>query len=374
MVESELPLMNSVHRPLRIAMIGAGGIARAHTKAILLCPDQLRLVAVADVNEVAALVLASEHGSDVAVFTDHRALLEALRPEAAVITLPHFLHHPVAKDCLMAGVPVLVEKPAANTAAELRELAAVARERGLALQAGQMRRFGAAVSRLKAWRSESPLHFGELRSFDFVVQVNIDAYTGGNSSHWVLDGAKAGGGVVASFGIHRLDLVRHLSGCDFEEVNAVGRFEPPFTAGAESQASVLFRMNNGATGTLHANALAPRTAYYDSFTLHGTHGSIMEVGGPPRYATATGAVTNAWGHQHEGWIDVPDSANPLDDAFVRQLLEFALAVREGRPPAMNSAEENFNTIACLDAIALSLRTGGPVSVEKWSVSTKRDDL
>lgn len=344
-------------------MIGAGGIARAHAKAFPLCPERLQLAAVADINESAARALASEHGPGVEVFGDYRVLLERIRPDAVVITLPHFLHHPVAKDCLLAGVPVLVEKPAANTAAELRDLSAVAADRDLVLQAGQMRRFGSAVRRVKAWCEASPSNFGELRSFDVVVQVNIDAYTGGNAGHWILDGAKAGGGVVASFGIHRLDLVRHLGGCDFEEVTARGRFDPPFTGGAESQASVLFRMSNGATGTLHANARAPRTGYYDSFTLHGTHGSIMEVGGPLRYATASGAETNQWHHQHEGWADVSDSAEPRDDAFVRQMLEFASAVRERRQPAMNTATQNFNTLACLDAIAVSLRTGGTVRVE-----------
>jgi predicted dehydrogenase len=257
-----------------------------------------------------------------------------------------------------------VEKPVTCTGEELRELHAIASRKNLVLLAGQMRRFGAAVRKDKAWRDSSPAHFGELRSFDVVVQVNIDAYTGGKAGHWILDGAKAGGGVITSFGIHRVDLVRHLGGADFAEVTAIGRFDAPFTSRAESQASVLFRMTNGATGTLHANALAPRTPFMDSFCLHGTHGTILEVGGPMRYATTSGAVTKQWGDQHQGFVEAEDSSDPKDDAFAQQLLTFADAVQFGHRPAFNTPEESFNTIACMDAIAESLRTGCTVKVAK----------
>ncbi|MCU0772581.1 MAG: Gfo/Idh/MocA family oxidoreductase [Verrucomicrobia bacterium] len=353
-----------MNKQLKIAIIGAGGISRAHTNAFPHFRDRLALAAVCDTNEPAARALAAEYGQNVSVFTDYRWLLSNAKPDAVIITLPHFLHHAVAKDCLAAGVHALVEKPITCTGTELRELNTIARRNNLVLLAGQMRRFGAAVTKVKAWRDASPTNFGELRSFDVVVQVNIDAYTGGKTGHWILDGAKAGGGVIASFGIHRVDLVRHLGGADFAEVTAIGRFDAPFTNRAESQASVLFRMTNGATGTLHANALAPRTPFMDSFCLYGTHGTILEVAGPMRYATTTGAVTKQWGDQHNGFVEATDSTDPKDDAFARQLLAFADAVQFGIIPPFNTPEENFNTIACMDAIAESLRTGGTVKVAK----------
>lgn len=352
-----------MNKPLNIAIIGAGGISRAHTNAFPHLRDRVALSAVCDTNEPAARALAAECGANIPVFNDYRQLLAHTKPDVAIITLPHCLHHPVAKDFLEAGVPVLVEKPITCTGAELRELNAIAKRNKLVLLAGQMRRFGAAVRKVKAWCDASPMNFGELRSFDVVVQVNIDAYTGGKTGHWILDGAKAGGGVITSFGIHRVDLVRHLGAADFAEITAIGRFDAPFTNRAESQASVLFRMTNGATGTLHANALAPRTPFMDSFCLHGTHGTIIEVGGPMRYATTTGAVTKQWGDQHQGFVEAADSSDPRDDAFAQQLLAFADAVQWGRMPAFNTPEENFNTIACMDAIAESLRTGGTVKVE-----------
>jgi predicted dehydrogenase len=124
-------------------------------------------------------------------------------------------------------------------------------------------------------------------------------------------------------------------------------------------------MSNGAVGTLHANALASRTPYMDSFCLHGSHGSVVEAGGGLRYATATGVVTKAWGDQHEGFVTARDPDDPSEDPFVRQLLAFADAVAGVAPLPFNSARDNFNTIACLDAIAASLRSGRTEPVAAW---------
>lgn len=357
-----IPTMN----PIPIAIIGAGGISRAHTNGLPFLKDRFRLVGVCDTNEQAAQTLAQECGPGIPHFTDYFTLLDKTAPHAVIITLPHFLHHPIGLDCLARKIHVLIEKPITCSAKELKEIDAKAKEMDLIVMAGQMRRFGSSVQKVHDWVQSSPENFGQLRSFDIVVQVNIDAYTGGRADHWILDGVKSGGGVVTGFGIHRVDLIRHLGGCDFSEVTALGRFDEPFVNGAESQANALFSMSNGATGTLHANGLAPRTGYMDSFTLHGTHGSIMEVNGPLRYATKTGAVTHAWNDQHQGWVEATESLNPQDNPFVRQLVAFADAIEQGTAPIMNSIKENFNTIACMDAIAESLRSGRTVTVEKWS--------
>lgn len=348
--------------PLQIALVGAGSISRAHTKGFPLLSERVTLSAISSRNAQNASALAEEFGSGVKIFTDHRELLASAKPDGVILTLPHFLHHPVARDFLEAGVPVLVEKPITCTAAELRDLHSISIRKGVVLLAGQMRRYGKPVRTVKAWSDASPHHFGELRSFDVVVQVNIDAYTGGNDNHWALDGEKAGGGVIANFGIHRLDLVRHLGGADYAEVTALGRFDRPFFNNAESQASVLFRMSNGASGTLHTNALSPRTPFMDGFCMHGTCGTIVEVGGPLLYATTTGTVTREWGDQHQGFVEARVSSDPYDDAFVQQLLAFADAIQSVTSPRFNTADENFNTIACIDAIAESLRTGTTVKV------------
>lgn len=58
-----------------------------------------------------------------------------------VLSVPAKVHYQLAKDCLTAGKHVLVEKPFTETAEEARELFALAKEKGLFIQAYQNRRF-----------------------------------------------------------------------------------------------------------------------------------------------------------------------------------------------------------------------------------------
>ncbi|MGW2691247.1 Gfo/Idh/MocA family protein [Streptomyces sp. NPDC001296] len=58
-----------------------------------------------------------------------------------VIASPNKTHIPIATAALQAGLPVVVDKPIAGTAAEARALAALAEERGLLLSVFQNRRW-----------------------------------------------------------------------------------------------------------------------------------------------------------------------------------------------------------------------------------------
>lgn len=171
--------------------------------------------------------------------------------------------------------------------------------------------------------------------------------------------------MVISLAVHQLDLVRFITGLDYAEVMAHGRFDPPFSNGAESAAVVLLRMEHGAAGVLHANYLTPRTPYNEAMHLFGERGTIVQhaetIGqyhGPFRFASAAGREVTAWSQQYEDLETVPAAeVSGLDeDPFVNQLAAFALALHEGRTPS-NHVDENFNTMACIAAIGDSLRSG-----------------
>ena len=363
---------DTVGQPLKIGLIGAGVISHAHMAAFAARPDRVVLTAVCDPHQVLAANLARE-GGGANVYTDHRAMIADTNVDAVIIATPHFLHAALAGDCIRAGKPVLVEKPLACTLDEMRRLRALASEHGVAVVAGQMRRFEPEVAWLKRWIAEAPEHFGELRSFDLQSWQNLEGYlyrSGAGLKHWLLDGHRAGGGVVISLAIHQLDLVRYLFDTDFESVTASGRFDLPFHNGAESAASVLLKMSNGATGLLHANYLAPRVPFCEAFTAFGANGTIIQhvdkrgdYRGAFAYASSGGLPTLEWEQQWDGFATVPSLAfeGLHANSFVNQLVAFADAVQSGRVP-QNSLNENFNTIACIEAIHESLRSGDSVAV------------
>lgn len=116
-----------------VALIGANGHGRWHRRQIaaLQAGDRLRLVALADVNPIDP---DPPVPAGVEVFTDHRTLLAAARPDVVVICTPPHTHLPIALDALNAGCDILLEKPPVLTADEHARLLAAVRAAGRSCQ------------------------------------------------------------------------------------------------------------------------------------------------------------------------------------------------------------------------------------------------
>jgi predicted dehydrogenase len=365
--------MSSPRTPVRFLVIGCGGIVQnAHLPAFEKHPGRLRLVGATDPSAAAREAVASRTQAlgPVRTFDDPATALRALRGDidAVLVTTPHHLHFPQAALAVEAGLPVLVEKPVCNNLDETRRLLALARNRGVLVVAGQNRRYDPKAAWAKRWMTEQRAQFGELRTFDIRGWQNIEAWIATkpdkSADFWILDKNRAGGGVVVSLLVHYLDMVRHLTGLDFVEASARGRFDAPFRNGAESSCCALLTLSNGAVGTLHANYLARKSFHPNEvFNLIGERGYLGTEQGW-RYATTGGQEPTGWDWQFEGMMDVPDdpALKAIGSSFIAQLLAFADAV-QGGPRPMSTLEDNFNTMAVVEAIAESLvSNGAPVRV------------
>ncbi|MEU1686851.1 Gfo/Idh/MocA family oxidoreductase [Micromonospora sp. NPDC005707] len=134
-----------------VALVGANGHGRWHRRAIAPLHDagRVRLVGLVDVrpleDEPAAPVPPGAR-----IFTDHRAMLAAVRPDVVVVCTPPHTHLPIALDALAAGADLLLEKPPVLDLAEHRRLAAAARDAGRAVQVGFQALGSAALTELTA--------------------------------------------------------------------------------------------------------------------------------------------------------------------------------------------------------------------------------
>jgi predicted dehydrogenase len=131
-------------------------------------------------------------------------------------------------------------------------------------------------------------------------------------------------------------------------------------------------MSNGAVGTLHATYCAARVPLSEAMTLFGQSGTLTQqiaaIGdyrGPFYVATEQGSQTLEFQDQYQGFqlANGSDVEGMHEFSFVNQLAAFERAVR-GEGPLINSIAENFNTIACIDAIGSSLKSGRPITVER----------
>ena len=105
---------------MKVALIGAGQIARQHLACLKALPG-IELAAACDLSPAAAEAAAERYGVS-AWFTDHRAMLEKVRPAVVHVTTPPTSHFKLATDAFAAGAHVIVEKPATSTFEELETL------------------------------------------------------------------------------------------------------------------------------------------------------------------------------------------------------------------------------------------------------------
>jgi predicted dehydrogenase len=363
----------------RIAFLGAGGISGAHKEAFKLHPERLAGVAVADPNREAAEKLGADLGRDVAIFADYRKMFDTMRDriDGVVITTPHFLHAPMAADALERGLPALVEKPITCTLKELRYLQSLEKP-GVFVQAGQMQRFGGEENWIKRWLGGA--EFGEPRLFNLDIYQNVEGFTGGREDFWILDKNRAGGGIVISVGVHILDLLRYWFDDDFVEVYARGRFDPPFTHGAESTVAATITTRRGMIGTLNCSYTAKRCPYSQRTLIFGTKGTLCQhmeklgggYSGPYFTSSDGGKPSFKWDMMYSGWKSVAEQmeadaafaekGKPSPSAFTNQMLAFADNVA-ARRPGENSLARNLNTIAVVEAIGQSILSGKPEPVE-----------
>jgi len=185
---------------IRLALVGCGAAARRYyvpaLQTLSRLGDRLYLV---DNNVERASRLAAELGTPHYADT-HEAILDKV--QGVIVATPHFLHYPVALDCLKHGIHVLCEKPLAETPGQVLGLIAEADRRGVTISVNNTRRLFPSFRQVHQWVSRGDLgnvhsiHILEAQKFDW------ESATGFYVNPWI--SAK---GVVLDLGSHVFDLV-----------------------------------------------------------------------------------------------------------------------------------------------------------------------
>ena len=196
----------------RIALIGAGAIARTHVEALADLPKQ-QVACIVDPNEAAARRLATFCGRDVATFADIDSALAARAMDRAHLLVPPDLHAPLGLRLLHAKVPMLVEKPLATSAAACAEMLAAAD--GVPLGVNQNFVHHPAFARLRARLESGAL--GPLRFVGCVYHVPLRQMAARQFAHWMF---RAPLNILLEQAVHPLSQLRALAGA-FSDVRAL---------------------------------------------------------------------------------------------------------------------------------------------------------
>jgi len=143
----------------RVLLIGHGLIGAKHL-AVVEASDRAIIcgVVVKDRRKHHSL------GSRYSVFTDLSEAIKNCKPTCAIIASPNECHLDHTKTCMLAGLPVLVEKPIAATASEAKQIYDLAQSLKPPVLVGHHRAYNPMLVSLK-----DLLHSGELGSIQTFV-------------------------------------------------------------------------------------------------------------------------------------------------------------------------------------------------------------
>ena len=185
-------------KPLKIGLVGTGGISNRHMDAYLRYPDRVRLMAVCDIVRPLAEEYAMKTGVE-AVYTDYEQMLREADIDAVDICTGHRHHAPQAIAAAEAGKHALTEKAMAQDLEECRAMIRAADKAGVTLMVAQHLRYSPEARAAKRLIDEGRL--GDIQA------ARTHLIMSGPRKSWMND-ANEGGGVLALNSIHHLDLLR----------------------------------------------------------------------------------------------------------------------------------------------------------------------
>jgi len=216
---------------IRVAVLGTGSLGKEHARlyAELAAAGQVEFVGVYDVVGEAARKVAEKWG--VPVFGSIEAAAAA--SDALSVVTPTTTHHELARQLLLLGKHLLVEKPMTQNGAEAAELIRLARQHGCLLQVGHIERFNPVFNYLQQAVTEPR----------FIEAHRLSPYPKRSTDI----------GVVLDLMIHDLDVVLAFVNSPLVTIDAVGI---PVLSRSEDIANARLRFANGCVANLTASRVS----------------------------------------------------------------------------------------------------------------------
>lgn len=347
---------------IRVALIGYGLAGELfHGPLIEAVPDM----------DVASVVTSDPERQDrarrahegVRILSAVEALWEqATEHDLVVVATPNRLHVPLGLAALEAGIPVVIDKPLAPSAAEGRRLVDAAAERGLLLTVFQNRRWDGDFLTVRRLLSEGTL--GPVVRFDSRFERwRPDVQEG----KWRERAApEEAGGLLFDLGSHLIDQAVTLFGRPSQVYAEVDRRRP----GAEVDDDVFVALahEGGVRSHLWMSFLAsvpgPRLrvlglrAGYEKLGLDGQEDALRDGMRPDDPAWGR-EPPDRWGRLMDGEYERPIETEPGSwQAFYRGVAD---SLRAGAPPPVDPREA-VGVLEIIEAAFRSARTGDVVRI------------
>jgi predicted dehydrogenase len=333
-------------------MIGAGGMAENWIRRILPpVSDRLEVVGLVDVSDAALAASGEFLGLDPRhCFNEVGTAFDSVEADCSVVVIPARFHAQAAIESARHGVPILCEKPLADTWSACADIYRAIRESGVRMEVVQNYRYLAPMLAIKA-----KLASGELGRLNYVVARFGDdcrAYNSWQRRHEIphamlMDGAA-----------HHFDMLRNLTGADCARMTAL-EWNPDWsTSQGEFNALCLMQMTNNARATYEGNATAAGEQHpwrYEYYRAECENGSVTvgndQVVRTHRNTRGAGVTTED--------VCAPPPEREGHAWIISEFLDWL----EGGPTPATTLDDNVRTAAMIFAAIESASTGQTVDVE-----------
>jgi predicted dehydrogenase len=344
----------------RIAVAGAGYIGQAHM-GVAQASATVTLSAVVDPSPAAQ---ATADAAGVPLYASLAELFAKDKPDGVVLATPNPLHVPHAMQCMAAKVPMLLEKPIAQTVAEAESLVKAAEEAKATILIGHHRAHSPIMIKAKVVVDSGVLGriVGVMGSATFV-----------KPDHYFADAPwrrELGAGPILLNMIHEVHNLRMLCG----EIVAVQAFTSHAVRSfaVEDTVSISLRFASGALGTFflsdtaacaksweqtsQENKAYPSYDDEDCYTVCGTNGSLSVP--TMRLKTYPRAEDRSWWKPFE--VGVVGMVR--DDPIKHQMEHFGAVVR-GEVPPLVSARDGLANLRVTEAIVEAAKAGRTIELK-----------
>jgi predicted dehydrogenase len=331
-------IATSPEQPLRVVVAGAGSMGRAWLATITAAPG-VELVGVADLDLTTAKEATAAIGRpELPVGNEAVGLARQTGAQALInVTIPE-AHHSVTTAALLAGLPVLGEKPVAEAVSRALSLTAATEVTGELFMVSQSRRWNPQLSRLRAMTAQlGPI--GTMTT-EFFRAPQFGGFRDQMAQPLLIDMA-----------IHAFDSARYL--LQAEPVSAWCQSYNPVWSWfvGDANATAVFEMETGARYVYNGSWCSPGadSSWNGSWRISGQHGTALWNGDddPTVHAEVDVAVPTASPYSGIGGA----------------LQVFVEALCTGERPS-GEVHENVMSLAMVEAAVHSAGTGRAVRLDE----------
>jgi predicted dehydrogenase len=243
--------------------------------------------------------------------------------DAVSVVTPTAMHHAVATDFLRSGAHVLVEKPITATAAEARELIALAAAGGRVLQVGHLERFNPVILAVA----------GELQNPRFIESNRLAPFKPRGTDV----------SVVLDLMIHDIDLIQNVVHSPIASIDAVGA---PVFSDEIDIANARIRFENGCVADVTASRISMKSErklrifQADAYLSIDLQQKLLTIVRRPA-VIEEGVMPK---------VDVEERSFDPGDALLAEIEAFLDAIERGRPPVV-SGEDGLRALETATRIA-----------------------